>query len=55
MKTLDDFIEEVLEEPKIEDTFGFSNGLKGNQTYNDVAQKIATIRKKKLSERREGE
>ena len=41
---LDDFIEEVLEEPKIEDTFGFSNGLKGNQTYNDVAQKIATIK-----------
>ncbi len=41
---LDDFIEEVLEEPKIEDTLGFSNGLKGNQTYNDVAQKIATIK-----------
>ena len=41
---LSDFIEEVLEEPKIEDTLGFSNGLKGNQTYNDVAQKIATIK-----------
>lgn len=40
---LDDFIEEVLEEPKIEDTLGFSNGLKGNQTYDDVAKKIATI------------
>ena len=44
---LDDFIEEVLEEPKIEDTLGFSNGLKGNQTYNDVAQKIATIKQEK--------
>ena len=31
-------------EPKIEDTLGFSNGLKGNQTYNDVAEKIATIK-----------
>ena len=41
---LSDFIEEVLEEPKIEDTLGFSNGLKGNQTYNDVAEKIATIK-----------
>ena len=41
---LGDFIEEVLEESKIEDTLGFSNGLKGNQTYNDVAEKIATIR-----------
>ena len=41
---LADFIEEVLEEPKIEDTLGFSNGLKGNQTYNDVAEKIATIK-----------
>tara|TARA_B100001175_G_scaffold313373_1_gene320873 strand:+ start:2327 stop:2695 length:369 start_codon:yes stop_codon:yes gene_type:complete len=40
---LADFIEEVLEEPKIEDTLGFSNGLKGNQTYDDVAKKIATI------------
>ena len=40
---LSDFIEEVLEEPKIEDTLGFSNGLKGNQTYDDVAKKIATI------------
>ena len=44
---LSDFIEEVLEEPKIEDTFGFSNGLKGNQTYNDVAEKIATIKQDK--------
>ena len=41
---LSDFIEEVLEEPKLEDTLGFSNGLKGNQTYNDVAEKIATIK-----------
>ena len=41
---LSDFIEEVLDEPKIEDTLGFSNGLKGNQTYNDVAEKIATIK-----------
>ena len=41
---LSEFIEEVLDEPKIEDTLGFSNGLKGNQTYNDVAEKIATIK-----------
>ena len=41
---LGDFIEEVLEEPSIEDTLGFSNGLRGNQTYNDVAEKIATIK-----------
>ena len=40
---LSDFIEEVLEEPKIEDTLGFSNGLRGNQTYDDVAKKIANI------------
>ena len=40
---LDDFVESVLEEPKIEDTLGFTNGLKGNQTYDDVAKKIATI------------
>ena len=41
---LSDFIVEVLDEPMIEDTLGFSNGLKGNQTYNDVAEKIATIK-----------
>ena len=41
---LREVIEEVLDEPKIEDTLGFSNGLKGNQTYNDVAEKIATIK-----------
>ena len=42
---LDDFIEDVLTEPEssIEDSFGFANGLKGNQTYDDVAKKIATI------------
>jgi len=40
----DEFVDSVLEEPKIEDTLGFSNGLKGNQTYNDVAEKIATIK-----------
>jgi|TARA_B110000003_G_C16319100_1_gene406034 hypothetical protein len=39
----DEFVDSVLSEPKIEDTLGFSNGLKGNQTYNDVAEKIATI------------
>ena len=44
---LSEFIEEVLDEPKIEDTLGFSNGLKGNQTYNDVAEKIATIKQEK--------
>lgn len=40
------FIEDVLSEPEpsIEDSFGFANGLKGNQTYNDVAEKIATIK-----------
>ena len=39
------FIEDVLTEPEpsIEDSFGFANGLKGNQTYDDVAKKIATI------------
>ena len=39
------FIEDVLSEPEpsIEDSFGFANGLKGNQTYDDVAKKIATI------------
>ena len=39
------FIEDVLKEPEssIEDSFGFANGLKGNQTYDDVAKKIATI------------
>ena len=39
------FIEDVLTEPEssIEDSFGFANGLKGNQTYDDVANKIATI------------
>ena len=38
------FIEDVLTEPEpsIEDSFGFANGLKGNQTYDDVAKKIAT-------------
>ena len=42
---LNDFIDEVLEEePSIEDTLGFSNGLRGNQTYNDVAEKIATFK-----------
>ncbi len=40
----DEFVDSVLDEPKIEDTLGFSNGLKGNQTYNDVAEKIATIK-----------
>ena len=40
----DEFVDSVLSEPKIEDTLGFSNGLKGNQTYNDVAEKIATIK-----------
>ena len=39
----DEFVDSVLSEPKIEDTLGFSNGLKGNHTYNDVAEKIATI------------
>ena len=40
------FIEDVLSEPEpsIEDSFGFANGLRGNQTYNDVAEKIATIK-----------
>ena len=40
------FIEDILTEPEpsIEDSFGFANGLKGNQTYNDVAEKIATIK-----------
>ena len=39
------FIEDILTEPEpsIEDSFGFANGLKGNQTYDDVAKKIATI------------
>ena len=39
------FVEDILSEPEssIEDTLGFSNGLKGNQTYDDVAKKIATI------------
>ena len=39
------FIEDVLSEPEpsIEDSFGFANGLKGNQTYDDVAKKIAKI------------
>ena len=39
------FIEDVLTEPEssIEYSFGFANGLKGNQTYDDVAKKIATI------------
>ena len=39
------FIEDILTEPEpsIEDSFGFANGLKGNQTYDDVAEKIATI------------
>ena len=42
---IDDFINTILTpEENIEDTFGFSNGLKGNQTYNDVAEKIATIK-----------
>ena len=41
---LSDFIEEVLEEPKIEDTLGFTKALKGNQTYKDLAQKNATIK-----------
>ena len=42
----DSFVEDILSEPEssIEDTLGFSNGLKGNQTYNDVAEKIATIK-----------
>tara|TARA_A100001388_G_scaffold263353_1_gene233686 strand:+ start:551 stop:928 length:378 start_codon:yes stop_codon:yes gene_type:complete len=41
---IDDFINTILTpEENIEDTFGFSNGLKGNQTYDDVAKKIATI------------
>ena len=40
----DEFVEEILTEPTIEESFGFSNGLKGNQTYNDVAEKIATIK-----------
>ena len=41
---IDDFINTSLTpEENIEDTFGFSNGLKGNQTYDDVAKKIATI------------
>ena len=41
----DSFVEDILSEPEssIEDTLGFSNGLKGNQTYDDVAKKIATI------------
>ena len=39
----DEFVEEILTEPTIEESFGFSNGLKGNQTYDDVAKKIATI------------
>ena len=39
------FIEDDLTEPEpsIEDSFGHANGLKGNQTYDDVAKKIATI------------
>ena len=39
------FIEDVLTEPEssIEDSFGFANGLKGNQTYDDVAKNIAPI------------
>ena len=39
------FIEDVLSEPEpsIEDSFGFANGLKGTQTYDDVAKKIAKI------------
>ena len=42
---INDFIDEVLEEEhSIEHTLGFSNGLRGNQTYNDVAEKIATIK-----------
>ena len=41
---IDDFINTILTpEENIEDTFGFSNGLKGNQTYDDVAKKIATL------------
>ena len=41
----DSFVEDILSEPEssIEDTLGFSNGLKGNQTYDDVAKKIVTI------------
>ena len=41
----DSFVEDILSEPEssIEDSFGFANGLKGNQTYDDVAKKIATI------------
>ena len=41
---IDEFVDSVLDEPSIEDTLGFSNGLRGNQTYNDVAEKIATIK-----------
>jgi len=46
------FIEDVLSEPEpsIEDSFGFANGLRGNQTYDDVAKKIANIESVQVNE-----